>query len=74
VRKILVPRDAPRDLHRRTARLLPAGRCPGVVPGQAVALDFEGRPGLTPGYVYCVNYLDDIVIVEEDHQTTMQRA
>lgn len=66
MRTLTVPRTAPRDLFRRSARILTGRQAPGVVPGELVTLRFEGRPGLVPGFVYCVHYGDDVVIVDED--------
>ena len=71
MRVITVPQDAPHDLHRHTARILPARRYAGVIPGELVTLRFEGRPVSVPGFVYCVNFRDDVIIVEEDYQSTM---
>lgn len=63
MRTLRIPRTAPRDLHMRSGRVLAGRKAPGVVPGELVNLHYEGRPGTIPGFVYCVNTYDDIVVV-----------
>lgn len=69
MRTLRVPRTAPVDLFMRTGRVLTGRQAAGVVPGELVDLLYEDRPGapLVPGFVYCLNTRDDIVIVAPDH-------
>jgi hypothetical protein len=68
VRVVTVPNHAPHDLHRHSARVLTFREFPGrPVPGESIALRLDGGARTVPGFVYCVNDRDDIVIVDEDH-------
>ena len=64
--------DAPRDLYRRTARVVPLATLGFLpVPGQPVTL-YDGIND-APGFVYGVDNSTDTATVEPDFQLTMAR-